>query len=269
MSSATAPVRAPARRVRAPAPSLTAVCESPPPAGSARKTPPARFAAPSARSSASASGSRSPSCATARPAAIDSTNDISATPAAAGSSGPISERSGATGVGRPAGTEPVSATSSSPAAPIAIPPTTATSAPGTAGTQRLSANIAAIVPPASAAVGPLMSPRFSSAERAFWKKLSPSCGIPSTFPSCPTAISSPVPALNPASTGWEMKSARKPSRSSDAPRSSTPVSIASVEAAARARSASPSATVTTAAPVSAASVEVVLTESAREVPSSA
>ena len=102
MSSATAAVTAPASFERAL--SLTAVCESPPPAGKARKTPPARFAAPSASSSRSALGSCSPGCATARPAAIDSTNAINAMPSAAGHSGSIRSRSGATGVGRPEGT---------------------------------------------------------------------------------------------------------------------------------------------------------------------
>ena len=75
--------------------------------------------------------------------------------------------------------------------------------------------------------------------------------------------------MKPASTGWEMKSATNPSRSAPAATSSAPLSIASVVAAASARSGSPSATEATAAPVSAASVEVVLTESAREVPISA
>jgi hypothetical protein len=49
----------------------------------------------------------SPSCATARPDAIDSTNAISATPA--GSSEPISEGSGACGLGSSDGTVPVKA----------------------------------------------------------------------------------------------------------------------------------------------------------------
>jgi len=75
--------------------------------------------------------------------------------------------------------------------------------------------------------------------------------------------------LKPASTGWEMKSATNPSLNTLAASSSTPVSIASVVAASIALSASPPATVPTAAPVSAASVDVVETDSARELPTSA
>ena len=66
-----------------------------------------------------------------------------------------------------------------------------------------------------------------------------------------------------------MKSATNPSLNTLAASSSTPVSIASVVAASIARSASPPATVPTAAPVSAASVDVVETDSARELPTSA
>ena len=151
-----------------------------------------------------------------------------------------------------------------------IPPATTISAAGTAfGAQRLSATSTATLPPPIAAVGQSISPRCESADHSLSKKWSPVWSIPSSLPSWPTAIRSPVPALKPASTGCEMKSAMKPSLSSPAASSSTPVSTASVEAAVIARCASPRATTPMAAAVSAASVEVVETDSARELPSSA
>jgi hypothetical protein len=94
-------------------------------------------------------------------------------------------------------------------------------------------------------------------------------GTPSTLPSWPAAISSPTPALKPARTGAEMKSAANPSRSTPAASSSTPASAARVKAATSARAGSPPAAEATAAAVSAARVEVVLTDSGREVPHSA
>jgi hypothetical protein len=122
---------------------------------------------------------------------------------------------------------------------------------------------------ASVTVGRLSSSRCDSAEPTLAKKLSPSWGTPSTLPSCPAAISSPVPALKPACTGAEMKSATNPSRSSPASSSSPPASTARVDAATGTLAGSPAAAAATAAAVSADSVEVVLTDSGREVPSSA
>ena len=75
-----------------------------------------------------------------------------------------------------------------------------------------------------------------------------------------------MPALKPASTGCEMKSATQPSFTTPAMSRMIPASMASVVAAWIACSGG---TVATAAPVSAASVEVVETLSARLVPSSA
>jgi hypothetical protein len=69
-----------------------------------------------------------------------------------------------------------------------------------------------------------------------------------------------VPALKPA---------RNPSRSTPAPSSSAPVMAARVDAAIRARAGSPWDAVATAAAVRADSVEVVLTDSGREVPARA
>ena len=148
---------APARLVCAA--SLIAVWERPPPEGSVRRNPPARFGGAECHGSLSALGSDSPEWAIARPAAIDSTNAISATPAAAGRSGPIRSRSGAIGVGRPDGTLPVSATSRRPAAPIPMPAPTAISEPGTFGAKRLMASRPATVAAESKVVGQLISPR--------------------------------------------------------------------------------------------------------------
>jgi hypothetical protein len=100
----------PASWLRAPLSRLTAVWDSPPPAGKAWKQPPARLAAPRARSSWSPSTRGSPGAVKARPAAIDSTNDIRASPAAGTSSSRAMLRSGAANWGRPGGMAPTRAT---------------------------------------------------------------------------------------------------------------------------------------------------------------
>ena len=66
-----------------------------------------------------------------------------------------------------------------------------------------------------------------------WRTGPFSTGMPSTLPSCPTRMTSPMPALNPVSTGSEIKLARKPRRSSPASSKNAPTSSASVEAATR------------------------------------
>ena len=91
--------------------------------------------------------------------------------------------------------------------------------------------------------------------------VSPSTGMPSTLPSWPTMISSPVPALKPARIGAETRLARNPARSSPATRRMTPAKMANSAAA----SAEPPATTIT-VPVRIDNVEVVLTLSTREVP---
>ena len=78
-----------------------------------------------------------------------------------------------------------------------------------------------------------------------------------------------MPALKPASTGEEMKSARKPSRSKPAERRMTPVSAPSVAATRSGSSAVCGEADATATAVSAAMVDVVLTESERDVPRNA
>jgi len=83
-------------------------------------------------------------------------------------------------------------------------------------------------------------------------------------------MTSPMPALKPVSTGVDMKFARNPSRRTDAPISSTPVSAVSVAAATVSLTGSPSGTANpSCAPVRIASVVVELTLSTRDVPMSA
>jgi hypothetical protein len=107
------------------------------------------------------------------------------------------------------------------------------------------------------------------ADHVFSKKLSPLCSVPSTLPSCPEMISSPVPALNPASTGSEMKSARKPSLRAAATSRMAPVNTAKVATARIASSVVSGAAEATATAVRAAIVDVVLTDSGRDLPTSA
>jgi hypothetical protein len=104
------------------------------------------------------------------------------------------------------------------------------------------------------------------ADHVFWKKLSPLCSTPSAFPSCPEMISSPVPALNPASTGSEMKSARKPSLKAPATSRIAPVNTARVATTWIASSLVSAPADARAAAVSAAIVDVVVTDSGRDVP---
>jgi hypothetical protein len=119
-------------------------------------------------------------------------------------------------------------------------------------------------------VAGLASPSGSSADHSLAKKLSPSTGTPSTLPSWLAAMYSPMPALKPASTGEEMKSARNPRRSRPAAARKPPTSTASNDAVATARPGSPSAPASTSAPaVRMEMVEVELTLSGRELPTSA
>jgi hypothetical protein len=204
---------------------------------------------------------------------MDSVNDISAIPAAAGSSAPAPARPGSSNLGRPPLTGPTSATprSSRSANPTsAIPTTTTTSGPGTLGAQRRSPSSTASPPRARATVAGLASPSCRSADHAWAKKLSPSTRTPSTLPSWLAAMTSPMPALKPASTGEEMKSARNPRRSRPAATRMPATSRASSEAVAAARPGSSAAPAwASASAVRMEMVEVELTLSGREVPSSA
>ena len=79
-----------------------------------------------------------------------------------------------------------------------------------------------------------------------------------------------MPALNPVSTGVDMKLATKPSFNSHATTSAAPTSKVSVAVAVTRRAGSPSGTASpSCVPTRIAMVVVELTLSAREVPSSA
>ena len=83
-------------------------------------------------------------------------------------------------------------------------------------------------------------------------------------------MTTPMPALNPTSTGSEMKLATKPRRKIQATIRMAPTSKVSVEAARSSAAESAVATAAaSAAPVRIAIVVVVLTLKTREVPSSA
>jgi hypothetical protein len=119
-------------------------------------------------------------------------------------------------------------------------------------------------------VARLASPSWPRADHTLAKKSSPSTGTPSTLSSWLAAMNSPMPALNPASTGEEMKSARNLRRSSPAPARMPPTSRASSDAVATARPGSVAAPASASAPaVRIDRVEVELTLSGRELPTSA
>ena len=83
-------------------------------------------------------------------------------------------------------------------------------------------------------------------------------------------MTNPIPALNPVSTGVDMKFATNPSRSIDAPISNAPVRAVSVAVAVISLPGSPSGTTNpNCAPARIASVVVELTLSTRDEPSSA
>jgi hypothetical protein len=153
-----------------------------------------------------------------------------------------------------------------------IPAPTAISGPGTCGARRLNTTSPASVVAANTVVVQLSSSRLSITACSSAKKLSAvgSPGTPSRLGSCPAATVSPTPTLIPVSVASEMLSISTPSRSTRATSKITPTSSVSV-ASERAGSSEPAATpaVMSVDPVKIATVEVVLTESVRDPPSSA
>ena len=94
--------------------------------------------------------------------------------------------------------------------------------------------------------------------------------MPNSFGTWSITITSPTPALKPVSTGDEMKLATKPRRIIRASSSATPTSAASVAVAVASFAGSPSGTTRPSwVPARIASVDVELTLSTREEPSSA
>ncbi len=151
-----------------------------------------------------------------------------------------------------------------------MPSATASSGAGDFGRKRLAKAMTAKVPRATPSVAHDSSGTCATIETTSRKKPSLWMWMPSSLGNWSTTMTKPTPALNPVSTGSEMKLARKPSRSTRAAISIKPTSSDSVAAAVSgasvgsARRASPMA----AAHRIAIGV-VVLTESRRELPSSA
>ena len=234
VASAPAAVTSPATWVRAPALAFTAVCEVPPPQGMAPKKPAATLAAPVASSSWSGSMRDSPRRWKARPAAMDSVKLIRAMPAAAGHNGNSSERSGSVNSGKPAGIAPTTLTpaSASPSSSdAAIAPATTTSGAGARGVNACISPMAAKLAAATSTVGSDasgMCPAIASRSRR--NPLLSMCS-PSSFGNWSTTITSPMPALNPVSTGSEMNLAIPPRRSTRASISIKPTSTVRVAAA--------------------------------------
>ena len=99
--------------------------------------------------------------------------------------------------------------------------------------------------------------------------VSPSDFKPSTLGSCAPMITSANPCMNPTITGFDRKSATKPSRSTPASRQSTPVITPSPAASSAIRPGSPSASGATATATIAAIAVSGPTTSWRELPNSA
>ena len=188
---------------------------------------------------------------------------------------PARSSPGAIGVGRPEGTGAMRATPCSSidaTATRAMPIATATSGPGTDGAKRRRPRSTVIVRAEKAAVVQLMSPRSSTIPRtsATTVVASGSPVIPSTLGSWPRATVTPTPILMPVTVASEMLSMSDPRRSTLAASRSPPTSNVSV---ARSRAGSLLSVATPAAisvdPVRLATVDVVLTDSVRDPPSSA
>jgi hypothetical protein len=151
-----------------------------------------------------------------------------------------------------------------------MPTTTASSGAGDLGMKRLAKKMTARVPRATARVGQDNSGRWPKIEPTSRKKPSLWKWMPSSLGTWSTTMTKPTPALNPVSTGSEMKFARKPMRRTRATMSIRPTRMESVAAAVSGsspgllRSASPMAV----AQRMAIGV-VVLTESRREEPRAA
>ncbi len=148
-----------------------------------------------------------------------------------------------------------------------MPAASATSGPGTLGAQRRSPSSRTTVAAATASVDRLAAGSWATAHTSLPKTLSPLTATPSTFPSWPTATVIPIPILKPVSTGREMKSATKPRCNQPASSNSPPETMASVDATAS--GSAPAGARPIAVAVRIEMVEVVLTDSGRELPSSA
>ena len=198
---------------------FTAVCEVPPPAAWHRRCRPPRWPAPVASNSRFGPGRGSPRAANARPAAMVSVKLMSAMPSAPGHSGAPEERSGSMIAGNPAGICPTMAT------PAACSPSSRRDrdAGGHRDQRRRRARQEPFDPHEDRDHCDADGQRRHRGigQGPPWRQSSRTnpplrmC-MPSNFGIWSTTITSPIPALNPTSTGSEMKLAMKPSRSSEA-----------------------------------------------------
>ena len=266
-------VMAPARRERAPARRLTAVCEVPPPAVMVPKNAPKVLASPVASSSRFGRTGGSPLAVKALPAAIVSVKLIRAIPRAPGHRCSTRARSGRTRPGRPRGRWPTAATPRS-ARPNRrmprIPAAAAMSGAGAVGRTRSSPTSRMSMTAPTARVGSEVSGTAWSRAPRLWKKPSLTKWTPSSLGIWSRTITRPMPALKPTSTGSEMKLATKPRRNSPASMSIAPTSRVRVAQAVIRAAGSPSGTTRCSwAATRIARVVVVLTLSGREVPNRA
>src|SRR5215813_1327719 len=205
--------------VLAPARRFTAVWVVPPPPGIAPKNALPALANPVARSSRLALGGGSLLLAKARPAATVSVKLISAIPTAPGHNAAARERFGITGDGKPLGMWPTSATPwvcrLSKYAP-AIPDITAMSGAGAFGANLSSSTSIAIIDTPTSNVAQDAWERPRKMERTLWKKGARGKWMPKILGNWSTTMTRPIAALNPISTGSEMKFATNPNRRKDA-----------------------------------------------------
>jgi hypothetical protein len=198
---------------------------------------------------------------------------IKAIPSAPGSSCPTSDSSGSVSEGKPCGIRPTVETPSARSPKCqdaAIAPPMATSGAGECAHSRSMPISTAKVATATASVSNEVAGTCCTTLTRSRKNPCLLMWMPSSFGTWSSTITRPMPALNPVSTGVEMKLATKPSRSSRAASSSTPTSAVSVAVATIRRAGSPSGTASpSCVPVRIASVVVELTDSTREEPSSA
>ncbi len=209
----------------------------------------------------------------ARPAAAVSTKLIRAMPRAAGQSCCARLRSGRAKLGSPAWTVPTSEIPhrSSPARPDrAMPTATVVKEAGSRGVKCLRPSRRASIARASINVGKDVSGRCLMIETMSWKKPALAICTSRSLGAWSSTMTMPIPALNPVSTGSEirlasMPSLRSPPSSRKVPTRSDRVADADISMA----TSPPGATAPRALAARMAMVELVVTLRRREVPSTA
>ena len=173
--------------------------------------------------------------------------------------------------GSPLAIDPTVGTSRPNALTAAIAPATATSEPGTPGATRRSPMISASESVPTSSVSPCVSPRWRDELPGLLEEVAACLRlIPNSFGSWPMMIVSARPMMKPLSTGWLMKSARKPRRSRPAISAARPAISASPAVNAANAAIPPAGTRSaTVAADSAALAAIGPTTSTRELPSAA